>query len=441
MIKFFTADNTLKILLFSGIALRIFLYFTLPPFGVDAHGEVINFLVTKGRFPLTREVFCAMQPPFYYLLAAGFFLFDSLESQKITQLLSLILSAANLYILYLLCRYTLSDKLVRNISFLLAVFLHSYVTFSLYVTNDTLTFFMGSLVFLLLHRYIYKPTQPKEWTLAVALGLGLLTKGTFLAFGPPLVAVVGLMLWKEGKSPRRILTRLLVFCFLFLTVGSYKFIQNYQAEGAFIVHNLDFFPYMAADAYDSKKSVYYFDLESLVRNPTFYKGDPFLTHVYPILFYATFWYKFMEPFNGFELGSRTGFKYIGSVIYLIGLIPSLIMLVGIFKKMVSSLRFVARLRELTVARFAKRLEEAAWVAILLLSVLLVITAGLKYNVWVCFQSRLFLQAFFPILWILYVGLQTFGKASRPLFLTGFASMLLISLLYLVYYITEGVHLL
>jgi 4-amino-4-deoxy-L-arabinose transferase-like glycosyltransferase len=437
----FAEDKTLKILLFIGIALRIFLYVTLPPFGVDAHGEVINFMVQKGRLPLSSEVFCAMHPPLYYLMAYPFFLFDSLASQKVTQLLSLILSVASLYFLYLLSRKVLKDTLVRNITFLLAVFLHSYVTFSLYVSNDTLAFCIGSLLFLVLHQYIYKPTQSNELILAIVLGLGILTKGTFLAFAPPLALVVVLSLWNKEKATQLILFRLAVFFLLFLALGSYKYVENYLTEGRLVVHNLDFFQYMPADAYHSKKSVYYFDLVSLVKNPTFYEGDPFLQHIYPILFYATFWYKFMEPLNGFELGTRTSFKYLGSAIYLIGLVPSLLMLLGALKKTVSSLRFVGRLREPGSSQFAKRLEEAAWLSILFLSVLLVLTAGLKYNVWVCFQSRLFLQSFFPILWILYVGLQTLKKNSRPLFLTGVASMLLISLLYLVYYLTEGIYLL
>ncbi|HEV7348370.1 ArnT family glycosyltransferase [Telluribacter sp.] len=382
-----------------------------------------------------------MHPPLYYLLATPFFLFDHLTSQKVTQFLSLLLSAGNLYILYLLARKLFSDVLVRNISFLLAIFLHSYVTFSLYVSNDTLTFFIGSLLFLLLHRYIYKPTQSNEVALAVVMGLGLLTKGTFLAFGPVLGMVVLLSLWKKETATRIIVFRLLVFGFLSLSIGSYKYIENYYAEGRPIVHNIDFFQYMPADTYVGLKSIYYFNLKRLVRNPTFFQGDPFLEHVYPIIFYATFWYKFSEPFNGFELGSRTSFKYIGSLIYLVGLVPSLLIILGFLKKSVSSVRFLRTMKESSDSLFAKKLEEGAWLSILLLSVILVIIAGLKYNVWVCFQSRLFLQAFFSVMWLLYVGLKAVRKTSSLLFYAGSASILLVSFLYLVYYLTEGIHLL
>jgi 4-amino-4-deoxy-L-arabinose transferase-like glycosyltransferase len=249
LVKFLAEERFLHRLLFLGIVLRVFLYITLPPLGVDAHVEIINFLVEKGRLPLTREVFCAMQPPLYYLLAVPFYLFDSLYNPKITQLLSLILSVANLEILSRLSQKLTKDIAARNVSFLLAVFLHSFMTFSLYVSNDTLAFFMGSLIFLLLHRYIRKPTQGNELILSIGLGLVLLTKGTFLAFAPPVAAVVVLSLWKKDKTTLLIVFRLAIFCFIFLALGSYKYIENYLVEGHLIVHNLDFFQNMPADMY------------------------------------------------------------------------------------------------------------------------------------------------------------------------------------------------
>lgn len=441
MINFFGKEGTLKYLLITGVALRVFLYITLPPFGVDAHAEVINFLIEKGRLPLTREVFCAMQPPLYYLLAFPFFMFDSLANQKITQLLSLLLAIGNLYLLYLLCKRTLSDTLARNASFLLAVFLHSLVTFSLYVSNDTLAFFMGTLLLLYLHMYIQDPSQSNELIVAILLGMGLLTKGTFLAFFPPFVAVVALSLWKKEVKWGTLMFRVFVFCLLALAVGSYKYLENYYAEGRFVVHNLDFFQYMPANTYLGPKSIYYFDFKSLVKNPTFQNGDPFLEHVYAIIFYATFWYKFMEPFNGFELGASTSFKYMGSAIYVVGLLPSVIIVLAFLQKMYAGVRFLWHFQKMPTPQFKKRLEDAAWMAILLLSILLVITAGLKYNIWVCFQSRLFLQAFFPILWLLYFGLKTMKRISIRLYVVGAASLVVVSLLYLIYYLTEGIHLL
>jgi 4-amino-4-deoxy-L-arabinose transferase-like glycosyltransferase len=434
-------DNFLGYLLLAGILLRFFLYFTLPGFGVDAHGEVINFIFEKGRLPLTREVFCAMHPPLYYILALPFFYFDNLHNQKITQIFSLLLACGNLYLLYLLCKKLLQNILVRNVSFLLAVSLHSFVTFSLYVSNDTLAYFIGTWIFYALHNYIRKPDVKNELIIAVLLGLGLLTKGTFLAFGPPLGLMVILSLWKKEIPVKIIIGRLVLFGVVTLLLGSYKYLENFYAEHRFIAHNIDFFTYMPANTFIGIKSILYFNLKQLVLHPTFWEGDPMLEHVYPIIFYASFWYKFCEPFNGFELGSKTSFKYIGSVIYIIGLIPSILILLGTFLKSVSVFQFIGKLKSKEKASFEKGLEELTWLGILLLSILLVIIAGCKYNVWVCFQSRLFLQAFFPIIWILYAGLNFIREKSSVAFNISIISMLSISVLYFIYYLTEGIHIL
>ena len=437
----FGKDNFLSYLLLAGIILRVFLYITLPGFGVDAHGEVINFILEKGRLPLTREVFCAMHPPLYYILSLPFFYFDNIHSQKITQIFSLLLACGNLYLLYLLCKNLLPDVIVRNVAFLLAVFLHSFVTFSLYVSNDTLAYFLGTYIFYALHRYIQKPTLKNEVLIAVLLGLGLLTKGTFLAFGPSLGLVVILSLWKKNLSVKIILGRLILFGIVTLILGSYKYLENYYAEHLLIAHNIDFFYYMPANTFIGIKSLLYFNLKQLVKFPTYFQGDPMLEHVYPIIFYATFWYKFCEPLNGFELGSRTSFKYVGSVIYIIGLLPSALIILGAFLKSLSFFNFLGKLKSSDNKTFEKGLEEAAWLSILLMSILLVIIAGCKYNVWVCFQSRLFLQAFFPIIWILYAGLRFVKEKSKFAFNLSALSMLTISLLYIIYYFTEGIHIL
>ena len=437
----FGKDSFLSYLLIAGIILRVFLYSTLPGFGVDAHGEVINFILEKGRLPLTREVFCAMHPPLYYILALPFCYFDNIHSQKITQIFSLLLACGNLYLLYILCKNLLPDVVVRNVAFLLAVFLHSFVTFSLYVSNDTLAYFLGTYIFYVLHQYIQKPALRNELLLAVLLGLGLLTKGTFLAFGPSLGLVVILSLWKKNLPVKTIVGRIFLFGIITLVVGSYKYLENYYAEHRLIAHNIDFFYYMPANTFIGIKSILYFNLKQLVKYPTYFQGDPMLEHVYPIIFYATFWYKFCEPLNGFELGSRTSFKYIGSIIYIVGLIPSVLILLGAFLKSISVFSFLGKLKTKNSESFKKALEEAAWLSILLMSILLVIVAGLKYNVWVCFQSRLFLQAFFPIIWILYAGLKFVKEKSKLTFNLSAFSMLTISLLYIVYYFTEGIHIL
>ncbi len=436
---FFKRPQTLKSLLWFGIALRVFLYFSISPFGADAHGEIINFIATQHRLPLTREIFCAMHPPLYYLLAQPFYAFDELYNQKVTQILSVIFSCTNLYLLYLLAKQHFTDILTRNVSFLLAIFLYSYLTFSLYVTNDSLAFLVGTWCFWLLSRYFRNPSARGERLLAVALGIGLLTKGTFLAFVPVIFGAVALTLWFFKVSWPQLFLRLAVAGVITVTLGGYKFAENWYYEGRPVVHNMDIFPLNDQKTYLGPRSFYGFHLVRLMKSPTIYNGDPKLMHVYPIIMYSTFWYKFADLENDYNLGVKTRFKYIGSLIYLAALIPTLLILLGLGVFINQSIRFISKIPSLDVAEFKENLEKTTWLGLLLVSVALVLIAGYKYDAWSCFHGRLFSQAFFSLLAMLYAGLLFLQSRTVMLYKIGLWNMIGLAILYSIYFGVESLY--
>lgn len=439
LISFFFRAQTLSVLLWLGIALRVILYFTMSPYGADAHSEVIHFIATQHRLPFTREAFCAMHPPLYYLLAQPFFAFDSIQNLKITQLLSVFLSCLNLYLLYLLANHHFKNILTRNISFLLAIFLHSYITFSLYVTNDSLAFLIGTWCFWLLSRYFESPSAKRERWLGAALGIGLLTKGTFLAFIPVVFGAILLTLWYYKVKGREIFVRLLLPVVLTVAIGGYKFAENVYSEGKPVVHNMDVFPLNDQKTYIGPKSFYGFHLVRLMEFPVIYNGDGKLLHVYPILLYSTFWYKFADLENDFDLGTKTRFRYIGSLIYLIALIPTLLILLGLTLFMGQTFRFFARLRLLRDAEFKENIEKSTWLGLLIMSVALMLIAGFKYDAWSCFQGRLFLQSFFSILAMLYAGLTYLQTRNTLLFKIGLFGTIGLAFLYSIYFGVESLY--
>ncbi|MEZ4905103.1 MAG: glycosyltransferase family 39 protein [Spirosomataceae bacterium] len=433
IISFFEERRSLSTLLWIGIAFRVILYFFISPYGADAHGEVINFIATKHRLPHTRDMFCAMHPPLYYLLAQPFYAFDTLYDLKITQLLSVILSCINLYVLYLLTKRHFSHTLTRNVSFLLAIFLHSYVTFSLYVTNDSLSFLIGSCCFWLLSRYFQSPSLSWERGLALALGLGLLTKGTFLAFVPVVFVAIGITLWYLKISYKQIVIRLALFTLITLTVGGYKFAENWYYEGRPVVHNMDIFPLNDQKVYINPKSFYGFNLKRLMKSPVIYQGDAKLLHVYPIIMYSTFWYKFADLENDFDLGIKTPFKYIGSLIYLVAIIPSLLILVGLVVLIAQTIEFLLRIKSFNLSDFKENIEKTTWLGLLLMSIALVLAAGFKYDAWSCFHGRLFSQAFFSLLVALYIGLFYVRSQNKFLYQVGIIGVVGLAFLYIVYF--------
>lgn len=434
LLSFFERERTLKFLLWFGIVFRILLYFFISPYGADAHGEVINFIATQHRLPHTREIFCAMHPPLYYLLAQPFYFFDSLPNLKITQLLSVALSCINLYILYLLAKQHLKNILIRNVSFLLAIFLYSYITFSLYVTNDSLAFLIGSMCYLQLSRFFETPSQKNEIKLGLLLGVGLLTKGTFLAFVPVVLFMIGLVLWLQKIHIKQIVTRLVVVSFITLTVGGYKFVENWYYEGHPVVHNMDIFPLNDQKVYVNYKSFYGFNLKRLMKAPSIYRGDDKLLNVYPMIMYATFWYKFADLENDFDLGVKTRFKYIGSLIYLVAIIPSVLIFIGFFVLIGSAFRFLTYFK--SAVHFKENIERLNWLGLFVMSFALVIAAGYKYDAWSCFHGRLFSQAFFSILVMLYIGLFYLESRNRLLFKVGIFGTIALAFLYTIYFSVE-----
>ncbi len=104
-------------------------------------------------------------------------------SLKIVQILSLGLSIASLIVIYQIVFETplIQAKTARLYSFALICFLPQFIMFTLYVSNDTLAIFMGCLTVLQTYRFIQLHDWKQTLLLAVVLGLGLLTKATFLA--------------------------------------------------------------------------------------------------------------------------------------------------------------------------------------------------------------------------------------------------------------------
>lgn len=428
-------DAILKWLLAAGILVRIGLYFVIAPQSPDAHNEFIDFVAKFHRLPLTRELFCGHQPPLYYILAQPFYAFDSPVYLKVTQLFSLLLSCANLWLIYILAQRTMQRGLPRNISFLLATISYSYLTFSLYVSNDVLAFFIGTLCIYLLHRYIYGSTTKNLVYLALGLAAGLLTKGTFLAFGPVVLIVVFWTEWSKFRNLKFVFVRLMLLGVISIGLGSYKYLENLHYEGRLVVHNLDFFKEIDTQkgVWVGPKTLCNVNLKRLLRHPYVYNGDPVVMTSLPLLFYATFWNKFADLENNFNLAVKNlSFRFLAVLIYIFALFPTLVMILGGVLMTVRPLAVLKRWDGVN----KEQLFSFALLLLVIFSFLLVIVAGLKYDIWSCFHSRLALQAFFGLMFMCYSGF-VFLKEKFSLIYTFFvAGWLMLIGVYGIYYVLE-----
>ncbi len=97
---------------------------------------------------------------------------------------------------------------------------------------------IGTLLFYQAARCLEQPSLRRQLLLAVILGLGLLTKFTFLAFCGPVALF--LLLLNAGTLPTRALAiRLVVLLSLAAVLGSYKFVENTIVHGQPFINTLD----------------------------------------------------------------------------------------------------------------------------------------------------------------------------------------------------------
>jgi hypothetical protein len=420
------------LILFGGIALRVILFLVMEPLNVDKHFQVVQHIYDHGQVPISRTYSQAFHPPLYYVLAAPLLAFGR---AKAAQLLSLAASIATLWVLKVLAsdRRIIRSAMGRDLSLGLAAFLPTFVVYGLYVSNDGLSYLMGALILLALRNLCDETNVLNVLYCACFLGLGILTKGTLLAFVP--VAGLCLLVLCHGKGIdwRRTTCLVAVLAIVTICLGSYKFIENTIHEGRPVVHNLDYDPAWAEEqrpVYVGPQSLYNFDLSVLIWEPTLSKE---MQQSWPLMLYGTHWY---IPFHGVVLGFPDVFLMLGRMVYVFALVPSLVMVCGLMRQ----LKRFPSILTLTAPSERGPGDIAGFFSVLaLLSVFgLVIVAGAKYDVWCSFHSRLLYSGFFGLMvvlgsgtslircqdsrllnWILGIGCAILGLLYGVYFLSGF----------------------
>lgn len=393
-------DRVLRWTLYAGVLLRCVIFKPLYPINNDDHLGVIRYFLEHHVLPAADVASQGYHPPLYYLLATPF---AALAGVRGAELLSLGLSVVNLWLLARLVSTTplIASLDARRHALAFAALLPQFVVFGMFVSNDTLSYLVGTAYVLVAFSYIERPTTQWLVALAVMLGAGLLTKGTFLAFVPVTAGVVLAVAWRRGMGTMRALPRVTLCIGIAATVGCYKFVENYQRFGRPVVHNLDF-PRNAkateTGAITGVGSFTDFDVPRLVAAPFERRKS---LHSVPLLLYATTWYSYIRDSN-FGRSRRTGWKWVASLLCLAGIVPTALGLIGLGRAL-RGMGDVAELRTLPERRFVALGQLTTATMLLLATLGIVVTAGVKYDVWTCFQGRLLFPVLFAGLLLLANG--------------------------------------
>jgi hypothetical protein len=380
----------------AGVLVRLGVFLTCYPFNPDDHWAVVRYIAEHGVPPTSELLVQAAHPPLYHTLMAPTALW--FESPRPAHFLSFVFSSLNLWLVMRLVRdpQLVASRSVAIVLASLAAFLPEYVMYSGFVSNDTLTILLGTSILLTVVTYLREGTR--VWRLSMLCAMAYLTKGVFLLWGPVLSGVVA---WREWRSGRR--TWLLTFAgftCLWLVLGSYKYVQNLLHFGVPIIHNLDLhFDKMADQKGVWKGPVTLFDVNvvKLVKMPILVPGAPLS---YPLLMYGTFWYPHI-PASSYR-GGVHGWWWIGSVMYVVAVLPTIAFLIGLVRILFpAGKRSAIEGLDLSILRI--------FAVLLLANAAVVLGAGWKYDLWSCFQSRLCFASMPAALLLGGVGIEMAGR--------------------------------
>ncbi len=425
--------NALQAIFICGILLRILVYVFLQPENNDPHLEVVRFIVEHGQLPTSEQLTDAFHPPLYYLLAAPLAL---VGPAKLVQLLSLALSLLNFWLLFLLIKETelIQTYKARCHALILTALLPQFVIFGNFISNDSLSFLIGTLVFVLAFRYLERPSRANLVWLAVVQGMGLLTKGSFLAWLPLLSALIFVSGLRARISFTKHFVALALFLLVALSIGSYKYIENTLHFGRPIVDNSDLkqtWVKRQQGTYRGLSSIADINIVKLVRHPFLSEHT---LHSVPLLLYATFWYGYIPYESNFAATREFPLSVVPRSIYLLGVLPIALMLFGAANWLKREHAFHI-LSTVEMRAFNKRIAQSFLVLLLVLNLALVVAWGVRHDAWSFFQARLVFPSFLSIAILFGSGVEIAGQwrpyISRTLdvslfllyiFLTGYFSV-------------------
>ena len=337
-------------------------------------------------------------------------------SQKVVQLLSLASCIATLVVLYWLITKTqlIESSAARFYSLLLACFLPQFVTFGLFLSNDSLTILAGCLMLAQAYRFIESPGRRQLLLLAVLSGLALATKGSLLPLVPILTALVFSITCRVTHLWRNSFLAAISFIVVVSALGSYKYIDNYVRYKNPVATVMDarfHFAYVSEQAagYRGIRSLLDINILRLLASPSLSDST---RQAYPLLFYATFWYPHI-PESSFGGSHRKPLSYLGSVIYILGLFPSFLIVAGMFW-------FLKHLPDLRSAFIhygeTDRLLIMNYVAVLAAAALFlfVVAGALRYHIWSVPVGRLLFPALFGVLVAFGKGIEMFCSSLRAM---------------------------
>lgn len=322
-------------LVFLGLVLYFHNFFVFPPTrGSDsgAHLQYIKYLVYNRRIPRADEGFEMYQPSLYYSLAAIFFSLGSFlklsDPLKLSQSISLLSALGNITLVFLISKKLFKSSKTQILVTLFSIFLPMHLYESPVVSNEMFLSFLSSLAiyYFLINKW-EKHDKRKIIILGIITAMTCLTKysGIILSFVFAAIFLINFFFKKE----RKYLLDFFIFIFTVLVLSGWFYLRQYLFFGnpLILANDPQLFPYWQEPGY--RDWHFYLNLTGLIPLKVF--GGPMESFWAGT--YNTIWVDTHRTFLPVVEFSRAG----AAIIYL-GLLPTFIFILGLFKtiKLVAS---------------------------------------------------------------------------------------------------------
>ncbi len=317
----------------------------LYPCGFDHawHLKYIQYIQQHKSIPLADEGWEMYQPPLFYLLAAcllGMCKLSALDpgALLLLRLMGLIIGLAQLALVAACMRLLFPAQPRRQLAGLaLAAFLPAPIYLCHYITNDALMMMLGTASVYLCLRVLRdeQPSAARHALLGLCLGAALLTKVTaVVVIGVVLLVVAGRLVARRERAPGVWLRSVGVTLVVTMLVSGWHYGRVWAHFGAPLAGNFGSLPefrWWQDPGYGTFAYLFHFG-RSL--------ADPFFSAFYglPDGLYSTLWGDGLCGGVG-TWSNRPPWNYdLMAAGYLLALVPSLTIVIGLFMAFVQLLR-------------------------------------------------------------------------------------------------------
>lgn len=327
---------------------------TLRAYDGFSHFSYIWFMAEHWRVPLSTAGWEFFQPPLYYALMAGIWDVlapaDPVLRLRIGTLVIATLGLSLAVVSYLIVRrYFPGNRLIHLLAPGLMLFLPVHLYTAGFLGNENLTAILCAWSLLALLWVLRRPTAPRAAVLGLVLGLAMLTKFTGLVAVAGAFGTIGLraIVHRDWRGEARIAA---IAGLVMLVVCGWYYARNVQRYGTPFKMSRETFMLQRYEHIQNagRRGILEYVLfdPMILRRPEWPRGVPPWGDRVPGVpysalresvltgLYANAWF---EGYGGWVFPKVTqdeGVRRSGQLLLTLGLVPSLLMLVGIWRAVV-----------------------------------------------------------------------------------------------------------